>query len=195
MLNYPNGKNYIPNKNAKNIKLKNKKHILNASNRGMKFEKLINETNTFYLNKNIAVIYKRPTPIKIIKIDYTKNLITKAYFEKQSNTDYNGVYKGKYIDFEVKSVQLKTSFPLHNIPLHQIKHLEKVILHKGISFFLINFSSLNETYFLNAKYVINFYKNSKRRSIPINEIKKNGYLIKLQLKPKYDYLSIIDKLY
>ena len=191
MLHYPNGK-----KDFKlTIKKENHKKILNAANRGMTFEKLINETNTFYFQNNIAVIYKRPTPIKIVKIDYQKKIITKAYFEHQANTDYNGIYKGYYLDFEVKSIKSKTSFPLKNITSHQINHLEKIIYHNGIGFFLINFYALNETYYLDAKYVINIYKHKCKKSLSINEIKKNGFLIKLQLKPKYDYLSVINKIF
>ena len=55
----------------------------------------------------------------------------------QSTTDYNGVYKGKYIDFEAKSTRKTSSFPLANISFHQIEHLKQVIKHNGIAFFII----------------------------------------------------------
>ena len=42
---------------------------INYSNRGMALEHDINESNQYYLNNNIAVIYKKPTPISIIKVD------------------------------------------------------------------------------------------------------------------------------
>ena len=35
------------------------------SNRGMDLENLINETNEYYLEKDQALIYKKPTPIGI----------------------------------------------------------------------------------------------------------------------------------
>ena len=43
-----------------NINLKS-----NYGNRGMVLESDINETNKYYLDNNIAVIYKKPTPVKI----------------------------------------------------------------------------------------------------------------------------------
>jgi len=190
MINYPNGQkgNIKVNNNV------NKKHIFNAANRGMQFENEINISNDFYINNKIALITKRPTPINVVKVDYTKGAkIIDAYFEKQSTTDYNGVYKSKYLDFEAKSTKIKTSFPLNNITSHQIKHLENVLFHGGIAFFLIQFVALNEVYYLDAKYVIDHYYHDERRSIPINNVRKFGHLIKQGYLPRYDYLSIVDK--
>ena len=81
----------------------------------MRFEEAINESNEYYLNKQIAVIHKKPTPIQIVKVDYPKRsaaTIKEAYFKEASTTDYNGVYQGYYLDFEAKATQNKTSFPL-----------------------------------------------------------------------------------
>jgi recombination protein U len=83
----------------------------------MGFEADINESNAYYLEHDLCLVTKRPTPINVVKVDYTHGAkITQAYFETQSTTDYNGVYQGHYLDFEAKSTQSKTSFPLHNIP-------------------------------------------------------------------------------
>ena len=38
----------------------------NYANRGMILENDLNETNKYYLQNNIAVIYKKPTPIKVV---------------------------------------------------------------------------------------------------------------------------------
>lgn len=190
MIKYPNGSEYLTKKKVE----KKHRHLASASNRGMAFEDAINKSNEFYIERDIAVITKRPTPINVVKVDYTKKAkITSAYFEKQSTTDYNGVYKGYYLDFEVKSTLIKTSFPLNNITPHQIKHLERVIRHKGIAFFLIEFRSLHEVYYLNAKYVIDYYKKEKRKSIPLSDIRKYGHLIERRFCPIYHYLEIVDK--
>ena len=100
------------------------------SNRGMGLESDLNNTNKYYLENNIAVIYKKPTPITINKVNYHSRkdaLITEAHFKIPSTTDYNGIFKGKYIDFEAKETKNKTSFPLSNIHTHQIEHLKKII--------------------------------------------------------------------
>lgn len=194
MIKYANGKNF-----QKNIEKPSKSPIKPKSfshgNRGMSFESDINSTNDFYRNNGMCLITKRPTPINVVSVDYTKGaIITNAYFEKQSTTDYNGVYNGKYIDFEVKSTKKKTSFPLANISKHQIEHLKNVIKHKGIAFFIIEFASFNEVYFLDAQYVINYYENGSRKSIPYQTIKEVGKAIKKGFMPRLDYLPIIKEI-
>ena len=137
-MRYPNRKQY-------NVETKKEKRttrgILNAGNRGMNLESDINLSNEYYNEINRCLVTKRPTPINIVKVDYSRGAkITDAYFEKQSTTDYNGVFQGKYLDFEAKSTQNKSSFPLSNITLHQIDHLKRVIKHGGIAFFIIEFT-------------------------------------------------------
>ena len=95
---------------------------INYGNRGMNLEDDINLTNEYYLINNIASIYKKPTPIGIVKVD-NSGVISEAYFKTPSTTDYNGIYKGKYIDFEAKET-VEDSFPLKNIHEHQIRHLK-----------------------------------------------------------------------
>lgn len=186
MIKYPNGGSYTAPSKSKKVR----RHIISAANRGMNFEDAINQSNQAYLELDVAVITKRPTPINVVKVDYSKGaIITHAYFEKQSTTDYNGVYKGHYLDFEAKSTRNKTAFPLSNITPHQIKHLERVIRHGGVAFFLIEFVLLREVYYLDAQYVINYYRHGKRKSIPLSEIKKVGHLIKPTFKPRYNYLD------
>ncbi|MBP5216550.1 MAG: Holliday junction resolvase RecU [Bacilli bacterium] len=165
-------------------------------NRGMSFESAINETNDYYKEKGFCLITKRPTPINVVKVDYTHGAkITQAFFEKQSTTDYNGVYKGHYIDFEAKSSIARASFPLNNIPPQQISHLEGVLQHGGIAFFLMELVALKEVYLLPAEYVIRFYKEAKRKSIPFADIKENGALVKEGFRPRYDYLPLVEELF
>ena len=186
MIKYPDGRSYIKEKKVR----KNKIEIsISAANRGMDLESALNQTNTYYVQKNIALIYKRPTPINVVKVDYSKGSprITHAYFEKQSTTDYNGVYKGKYIDFEAKSTINKTSFPLSNIEKHQIQHLKNVIQNKGIAFFIIQFSSFNEIYLLDASFVIEFYEKGDRKSIPYKVVSDKGVLLKQNYIPRLNF--------
>src|SRR5690606_37766267 len=157
---YPNGKKYEPRGNNPSNKMK----IKNYGNRGMTLEEDLNETNLYYLEQNIAVIHKKPTPIQIVKVDYTKTsaaVITEAYFIQASTTDYNGIYKSTYIDFEGKETKNKTSFPLQNFHEHQIKHMEDFLKQDGISFVILRFSVLDEIFFLDAKYLLSFWNRQK----------------------------------
>ena len=184
-MNYPTGvkKTFTNSKLSREYK-----------NLGMNLENDINSTNEYYIKKDKAYIYKKPTPIKLVKVDYKKGKIEEAYFEKPSTTDYNGIYRGKYIDFEAKETINKTGFPLANIHKHQIEHIRHINKESGICFLIIRFSKLNETYLLMAKDFLNFIDNNKKSNIPISYIKEYGHRINEKFYPRVDYLEIIDKL-
>ena len=197
MIRYPNGTKYQPAVEKKRVSKKSKEDLsISASNRGMDLESDINLSNEWYRDQDIAVITKRPTPINIVKVDYSRGArITDAYFEKQSTTDYNGVYKGRYIDFEAKNTKSKTSFPLSNIEKHQIDHLKRVIKHGGIAFFIIQFQTRQEVYLLDASFVIDFWENGERKSIPYDVFLKDGILIKQGYSPRLYYIDAIEQKY
>lgn len=165
------------------------------ANRGMGLEYDINLSNEYYRIKNIAYIYKKPTPIKLVNVDYKKGVIKEAYFETPSTTDYNGIYKGKYIDFEAKETTSKTSFSLSNIHDHQIEHLFNVEKQGAISFLIVRFTILDETYFLSTKTLEQFIKNNKRKSIPISFFREYGTIIKVKYNPRIDYIETINNIY
>lgn len=165
-------------------------------NRGMFLENILNDSNTFYLNQNKCVIYKKPTPVKVLNVSYPSRkstVINKAVFESISTLDYCGVYKGKYIEFDAKETKCCTSFPLSNIQDHQIKHITNIIKHKGIIFLIISIN--NEFYIFDGKLLLNYINNNDRKSIPYNYIKENCYKITEKYMPRLDYLEGIDKLY
>ena len=171
--------------------------MINFANRGMSFEKMINESNNYYLSRGLAVIHKKPTPIQIVKVDYphrSRAKIVEAYFRQASTTDYSGVYKGHYIDFEAKETRQKKSMPMKNFHSHQIEHMEAVLEQKGICFVLLHFSSLKETYLLPASYLIEFYKiDMGGKSMPLSYIQEHGYPIEMQQLPSIPYLEIIEQ--
>ena len=167
------------------------------SNRGMVLENDLNATNEYYLLNNVAVIYKKPTPITINKVDYPSRkdaVIKEAHFKIPSTTDYNGIYKGKYIDFEAKETKLDY-FPLANIHAHQIKHLKKIMEHGGIGFLIVRFSKKDEIFYLDGTKFFEFLETSSRKSIPIEYFYENGYKIKVKFNPRIDYLKIVDEIY
>ena len=188
-MNYPGG--------VKKRQNENNKHFIDYANRGMKLEDDLNITNNYYRDIGKAVIYKKPTPIKITKVNYLSRsnvTIKEAFFDTPSTTDYNGVYKGKYIDFEAKETTSKTAFPLSNIHPHQLRHLENVETHGGIAFIIVKFTHLNKIYLLMEKDVKSFLEKTTRKSIPIKYFEDNGYIIKEKFNPRIDYLEILDNI-
>ena len=179
-----------PNK----IKKENTTNISYA-NRGMDLEYLINEANNYYLNNDIAVIYKKPTPIQINKVSFKtgKPEVIKGSFNQKSTLDYVGLYKGKYLDFDAKKTLNKASLPLENIHHHQLEHIKRVIKHEGIAFLIIEIC--HEIYLFPGEKLIEFISNNERKSIPYAYIKENGYLINFGYNPIIDYLKVIDKVY
>lgn len=164
------------------------------ANRGMTLESDINQTNEYYNLQNIALVYKKPTPIKVVQVEYPKNRIREAYFNEPSTLDYNGVYRGKYLEFDAKETQSKTSFPLSNIHNHQMEHIKKVIKFGGIAYLIVRFCMLDKTYLLLGEDLISFVEQSTRKSIPIDFFESNGYVIELKYTPRLDYIKIIDKI-
>lgn len=167
---------------------------ISYKNRGMNLEKDLNETNKYYIDIQKAYIYKKPTPIKLVKVDYKEGKITEAYFESPSTTDYNGIYKGMYIDFEAKETTNVKGFPLINIHKHQINHIRNIYKEHGICFLIIRFTKLNKTYLLMAEDFLNHIDNNKTSSIPYTYFEEKAYLIKDSYIPSLDYLKIIDKI-
>ena len=184
-----------PNKKPTNTK---QKVASTKSRLGMNLEDDINATNAYYLSEDLAVIYKKPTPIKIVKVDYTRRSaakIVEAYYNEPSTTDYNGIYKGKYIDFEAKECHSKTSFPFSSIHPHQIKHLDRCLDHGGIAFIILRMASFDETYLIKAKDFLDFYKGKSRKSLSYVWIKQHGYLIESNYVKPCNYLQVVDKVF
>ncbi len=184
-INYPNPK-------------KTTTKVINRSNLGMTLEGDIESTNQYYLDKNIAVIYKKPTPVQVVTVSYparNKAKITEAYYKTPSTTDFNGVYKGYYIDFDAKETNSKTSIPLKNIPEHQIIHLKRIVDAGGIGFMIVYFSAVNEYYYLPFDVLYDHYQDSLkggRKSISYETFQRDAYPIKFGYNPRIDYLKIID---
>ncbi len=162
-------------------------------NRGMELEYLIEKANSYYRDNDIAYIYKKPTPIKVVNVEYTNKgkRITDAFYETPSTLDFNGIYKGHYIEFDAKETKSKTSFPLGNVHHHQIKHIDNVTRHGGIAFLVIMMN--NKFFLLPGNTFIKFINEEKRKSIPYEYLEKNALEIKLNLRG-LDYIYLLDEL-
>lgn len=196
-MNYPNGK-----KRSVQLSRNLNSHKQSYSNRGMSLEVDINVTNQYYLTHDICVIHKKPTPVQIVKVDYPKRsaaVIKEAYFKQASTTDYNGLYKGHYLDFEAKETRNKTSFPLHNFHEHQIEHMKAIVKHNGIAFVIVRFKQLGKTFLLEATKLFPLwdrqYNDAGRKSIPYQYFLDNGFEIPINYPAIVDYIKIIDQLF
>lgn len=196
-IHYPNGARYLPAGQTAHHKAA-AKPVLHGG-RGMTLEQELNESNRYYLSHDIAVVHKKPTPIQIVKVDYPRRsaaVIKEAYFRQASTTDYNGIYKGRYVDFDAKETRNKTSFPLTNFHQHQIDHMRSCLKQGGVCFGLIKFVTLNRLYLLSASDLIAYWdqQDSGRKSIPIADFEKIAFPIQYALNPVIPYLSAVDDL-
>lgn len=190
MIQYPKGQQRVSSPQTSTV---------SYGSRGMFLETLLNQTNDYYRLRKIAVIHKKPTPVQVVKVDYPKRsaaVIKEAYYRHASTTDYNGVYRGCYIDFEAKETKNKTSFPFINIHEHQLQHMEDCIYQGGVVFVIFYFSSLNEYYLLESQYLISYIRENKdgKKSIPLTYIRENGMQIPLTVQSILDYIPIVDQL-
>ena len=173
-------------------------HSSSFAKRGMSLEKEINDANRYYLATEQAVIYKKPTPIQLVKVDYPKRsaaVVKEAYFKRPSTTDYNGVYRGKYLDFEAKETKNKTAFPLKNFHEHQIKHMRQCLAQSGICFVIIRFASLGRLFLLTASDLFTYWDHQGdggRKSIPLTDIEHLAAELHYQINPRIPYLDALD---
>lgn len=199
-IRYPNGKLYSPNPTVQKTVNKGKEKDFSFSNRGKTLEDEIDEANDYYVKRRLAIIHKKPVPVQIVKVEYPSRsaaVIREAYFRTPSTTDYNGVWNGRYIDFDAKETASKTSFPLKNIHVHQMTHMQQVTEQNGVAFIIVRFSAF-ERYFIVPYDVLQkawlAMENGKRKSIPFSTIEKEAFEIPTSYYPRIDYLPIIQQL-
>ncbi len=119
-------------------------------------------------------------------------MIEEAYFQEKSTTDYVGIYKGKYIDFECKET-IHDSVPYSMIREQQYRHLESIISLGGIGFFLVSFRKYQEVYLIKAQIIIDKTKEKKHPGFKREFFIENGVQVKRSYRPPYLLLDAIDE--
>lgn len=196
-FHYPNGRKYV-SKSSEAVQRSIKKSSF--GNRGKTLEDDLNDTNEYYVANGIAVVHKKPTPIQIVDVHYPKRsaaVIKEAYFKQASTTDYNGVYKGKHLDFEAKETQNPTSFPLKNFHEHQIQHMKSIDQQGGVAFVIIRFSTTDEIYLMELGHLTKFWNRMNeggRKSITKTEVESCSKRIPLGFHPRIDYIKVVDSI-
>ena len=162
--------------------------------RGSTLEDMVNRTNEWYLEKNLALMQKIPTPITPVRMDKEHRQITLAYFDQRSTIDYIGAVQGIPVCFDAKECATDT-FPIHNIHEHQIEFMREFEKQDGISFIIIYFSSRDEFYYVPFSDIISFWERSEnggRKSFTYKEINQNFRIYANQGIPVH-YLETIQK--
>lgn len=183
-----------PNPSLKNLKPKKVKSY------GMLFEEALNTSNEYYRLNDIAHIYKKPTPVQVVKVDYpsrNKAKIVEAYYKTPSTTDYNGIYKGKYIDYEAKETN-NLSFSFKHISSHQIEHLKNIDKHGGIAFIIIYYRRVEKVVLIDIKDFMKLYNlglEDEEKSIKYLKALEIGKEVNLKYSPPIDYLKALDEFY
>ncbi len=165
--------------------------------RGQVLEEMVEVSNQQYLLQNRALVQKIPTPVKVLNVNSRTGKINNAFYDKKSTVDYIGVFKGRSVAFDAKETNVETRFDLSNVKEHQYRFLSNWNKNGGISFLIINFSSLEESYYLPFTILDDFWKGmlkGERKSIPYQVIAKAEYRIKGKGLILLDYLSIIEKM-
>ncbi|MFC6323270.1 Holliday junction resolvase RecU [Companilactobacillus baiquanensis] len=197
-LNYPDGRKFNQPSNKPALSSTKKKILF--GDRGMTLEEEINESNKYYRSHDIAVIYKKPTPIQIVKVDYPKRsraVIKEAYFRQASTTDYNGIYNGYYVDFEAKETKHKNTFPLKNFHQHQIDHLKACQKQGGVCFVIIKYVLLKRYFIMPAQNLITYWDNQNQdgaKSIQFKQIVDCSIEINSSYNPTLPYIEAVQQL-
>lgn len=205
IINYPDGRKMIVEEKKDNKvdhrKTENKteeekiRDSMIKKNMGMGFEKDVTKSCDYYRQLDIADIYKRPTPIKVVKMSKTHpGMIEEAYFEEKSTTDYVGIYKGKYIDFECKET-IHDEIPYKMIREQQYRHLSSVIKKGGIGFFLVSFKKYQKVFLMPATTILNALEVKAHRGFNLSFFEENGYLVERSYVPPYKLIDVIDKVF
>lgn len=167
------------------------------ANRGMSFENMIEYSNNRYEAMGLALVNKRPTPVKVT--GRFRGGEIKGYFERPSTVDYDGILLGgRSIVFEAKSVAKANRFDLKNVEPHQVEYLSKCHDLNGISFLLIEMQALNSMYlipYITFKHYWNRRGTGRGSSSIIREeLDVNAYEVFSGRVP-VDYLKVVEQIW
>lgn len=169
---------------------------MGQGNRGAAFENLLNYTNESYENRDLAVINKRSTPVKVTRSKGTKVLA--GFFEAKSTVDYDGIYRGRAIFFDAKSTQELDRFDLKNVADHQYEHLEKCHKFGAMCFVLVEFRRQRKTYLLPFT-ALRAYKveadRGGRKSMTLDNFEVDAYEVSPGRSIPLDYLAAVDRVW
>lgn len=168
------------------------------ANRGVDFENLIEFSNRQYEARGLAIVNKRPTPVKIMQ--KLNGGWIKGFLDKQSTVDFDGTIRGgRSIVFEAKQIKKENRFDLKNIEPHQVDYLAKCHALGAISFLLIEFAGLKTVYLLPYETLKYYWERRQKgargtQSIPLSDLEVNAWVVRSGKVP-VDYLPVVNKVW
>lgn len=165
----------------------------NNKNRGMLLEKIINQTNLFYLGNSICLVHKKNLDIKFssVILKDKKLMIKDGMIMNKSTVDYYGIWNSRFISFEAKSTEEK-NFSLSNIRIHQLEYLSLIEKFNGIAFWIIYFKIQNKFILIRHNEMLKVFKGNKK-TLEYDKAISIGNELTLMYPGILDYISALEK--
>lgn len=131
-----------------------------------------------------------------MKVDYPKRsaaVIKEAYFTQASTTDYNGVYRGFYLDFEAKKPRTKHLFPL-KLPCPSNRTYESMPRTKWGLLCLVMVFVFEALFYLNSVHLIAYWDAQRKRTQITTFIfdRRTRNRDQTGISPRIPYLDAVD---
>lgn len=152
-------------------------------------EELVNKTINWYLEEGIAYFRKSYVPMSICS-KYGGGAC-EARINDYADLDYYGVYKGRYISFEVKETS-KDYFLFSQIRPHQLQILFKLNELSATSFLLLNFASYDNSCFIVESGVLKELVSNNKKRLTLTEARAIGKRISVRCPGVWDFLPLLE---
>ena len=175
----------MKSKETKEVKKKSVSHV----NRGLKFEKLIQNRCDELKKNGIALISKVPTDWVVTR--GAGGRITSGFPRAESCfVDYVGIYKNKAVAIECKETKNKTSFPFSNIKDTQIDFLKLWTELGGLGYYIIRFETNKKVFLIKSEDMHKCMDTIGRKSVPYDYCLESDDFIEIDYK-KLDFENYI----
>ena len=170
---------------TKEVKKKSVSHV----NRGLKFEKLIQNRCDELKKNGIALISKVPTDWVVTR-GAGGRIISGFPRAESCFVDFVGVLKEKPFALEAKETKNKTSFPFSNIKDTQIEFLKLWTELGGLGYYIIRFETNKKVFLIKSEDMHKCMDTIGRKSVPYDYCLESDDFIEVDYK-KLDFENYI----
>jgi recombination protein U len=173
---------------------------------GRDFERMLEQAHAVYAARKIADVKKNPAEwkytnqqafekMRAYRADLVARTNTGRYIKRvTSNVDFSGVAAGCYVMFDAKQVS-RHSFPLSDLPEHQLQTLFFAEQCGAVSGLMIHFTSHRRTFFISAGYVnqvaTDMLVKRGKKSIALSECEQYGVEIPRTPMVECDWFEVL----